>query len=206
MKSIIVLGASGHARVVCDMIIQQGKYNLCGLIAPAGTGFWDLPVLGTDDALSALFERGVGQAAFVAVGANQLRERLFHQLECIGYELPNIIHKNAELSSKAVFGRGICISAGVIVNAGAQIGNGCILNTNCSIDHDDVINDFCHVAPGSTLCGNVKVGSVSFLGAGCRVIDGIHIGSRVTVGAGATVIRDLPDNCTAVGVPAQIIK
>ncbi|WP_231884173.1 acetyltransferase [Synechococcus sp. MIT S9504] len=50
----------------------------------------------------------------------------------------------------------------------------------------------------------MQVGSCSWIGIGASVIQQICIGDDVTVGAGAAVVRDLPDGVTAVGVPARV--
>lgn len=72
--------------------------------------------------------------------------------------------------------------------------------------HDARVGAYCHVAsPGAVICGSVLLGDGVFIGAGARVIDGLKIGRHTTVGAGAAVIRNLPPNCVAVGVPARII-
>jgi UDP-perosamine 4-acetyltransferase len=52
----------------------------------------------------------------------------------------------------------------------------------------------------------VVVGEGTFLGLGSGVIPGIRIGRWSVIGAGAVVTKDIPDNCTAVGVPAKVIK
>ena len=85
-------------------------------------------------------------------------------------------------------------------------GKGCIINTNASLDHEDVVGDYTHIAPGCALSGKVTVGKQCLLGTGCRVIDGISIGDNSTIGAGTVVIKAIAGNCTAVGVPARVIK
>jgi acetyltransferase-like isoleucine patch superfamily enzyme len=53
------------------------------------------------------------------------------------------------------------------------------------------------------LCGNVKVGNTSFVGANAVIRQGVTIGNNVMIGAGAVVLKDVPDNTTVMGVPAQ---
>ena len=200
-----MVGAGGHAHVVIDMLLQQNKYEIVGCLDPSGGYCGEIPVLGDDNLLENLYEQGVHNA-FVALGSNKIRKRIFEKCHNIGYSMINVISSNAVVSPRAKMGQGNIIMHGAIINAGTQIGDGCIINTNASVDHDCIINDFTHVAPGSAIAGATSVGAECFLGIGCRIIDGIHIGDNVTLGAGAVAINDLQSDATAVGVPARIIK
>ena len=204
---IVVVGAGGHARSVCDVLLQMGVHEIVGLVDPADKGgFFDIPLLGDDNLLESIFRQKKAQGAFVAMGSNNARKRLIHQLSEFGYEIVQAISPHAIVSSYASIGRGTVVMAGAIINACAKIGEGCIINTNASIDHDDAIGDYCHIAPGATICGFVSVGSGSFIGAGATIIDRISVGEDVMLGAGSVAIHDIPSNRTAVGVPAKIIK
>ena len=86
------------------------------------------------------------------------------------------------------------------------IGRHVILNLDCTVGHDAVVEDFVTSRPASTSPGNVAIGVGCDLGTGATLIQGVTIGHWTTVGAGAVVVRDLPANVTAVGVPAQPIK
>ena len=81
-----------------------------------------------------------------------------------------------------------------------------IINSNATIEHDCVIEDYCHVAPGAVLAGDVFVGPSSSIGAGSTVKQGVKIGRNVTIGAGSVVLNDIPDNETWVGVPAKKLR
>ena len=207
LKRTIVIGAGGHSHSVCDILKQDNSIDIAGLVdGYVDTGFFDIELIGGDKLLETINVTGKAEYAFVAIGSNKVREGYYKKLDEIGYKFINAISSSAIISSYAEIGLGVCVMPGVCVNANAVIGNGVILNTNCSVDHDTVIGDYVHIAPGTTLCGSVTIGDNSFIGAGSTVINGIKIGKNVTIGAGAVVISDIPDNCTAVGVPAKIIK
>ena len=206
-KRIIVLGAGGHARSVCDILEQSGAYRIVGLIAAEPSeGFWGLPVLGDDSCLEELFQARQAEYAFAAIGSNKVRERVMMLLQQIGYKHINAISPQALISPHATLGEGIAVMPGAIIGPDATIGDGTIVNTNASVDHDDKIGAFCHIAPGVVICGTTTIGEGSMIGAGAKVIDGLTIGAWSMVGAGAAVVSNLPDHCTAVGIPARVIK
>ena len=204
-EPVVIVGSGGHAKVVIELIRAEGRYQVKGCTGLGESGFvlGDVPILGTDSVLPAMLANGA-KKAFVAIGDNHLRLRLLAQVLEMGFELINAISPNAVVSPSATLGRGIAIMAGAIINASAEIGDGAIINTNAGVDHDCRIGRGAHIGPGSTLAGNVEIGCESFLGARTCVIPGVRIGSRAIVGAGSVVVRDIPDDVTAMGVPARI--
>lgn len=207
MKKMFVVGAGGHAKVIVDIIQENSEYEVVGLIdQKEGMGFWDIPILGNDQDLQRLRKEMNVNYAFVALGNGELREKVTKRVLDAGYKIINVISKNAVISSRATLGIGTVIMSGAVVNADVTIGDGCIINTNASVDHEGIIGDYTHIAPGCALSGKVTVGRQCLLGTGCRVIDGICIGDNSVVGAGTVVIKEINRNCTAVGVPAKIIK
>lgn len=206
MDKLIILGASGHARSVVDIIIQNDEYEIYGLVSEKEElGFWGIPIIGKDSDLQSLYDEGI-RYAFVAIGSNEIRKRLTNKLKIIGYQLINVISKHAVISPRAMLNSGIAVMPGAVINAEAQIGEGCIINTNASIDHDDIIGQYSHIAPGCVISGFTKVGSQCFLGTGTKVIDFIVIEDEVTVGAGAVIIKNISKGEKVVGVPAHQIR
>ena len=96
--------------------------------------------------------------------------------------------------------------AGVVLQSGTKIGKHCIINTKASIDHDCIIDDFVHISPSVTLCGNIVVGEGTHVGAAATIIPNIKIGKWCVIGAGAVITKDVPDHSLVVGVPGKIIK
>lgn len=206
MDKLVLIGAGSHAKVIADIINQIGHYEIIGLIDPEiKKGFMGLKVLGDDDFLQELYSKGVSKA-FVSIGLNRLRHKVFHKTKKIGFDIINVISPNAIVSSHAQIGQGVAIMPGAIVNAYTHIGNGCILNTNCSVDHDGRIGNFVHIAPGTAVAGAVSIGENTFCGIGSRIIDGIKVGKDVIIGAGGVAIHDIEDGMTVIGIPAQPIR
>jgi UDP-perosamine 4-acetyltransferase len=199
---IVIVGGGGHARVVADVIEAAGCYDVVGYTSLSEAD--DIPGyrrFGTDEELPRLREDGVA-AAFVAIGENALRARLFRHVAGLGFALPSFAHPTSCVSARARVAEGTVLMPGAIVNTGTLVGCGVILNTGASVDHDGRIADFVHVAPGCHLAGTVTVGEGAMLGIGTSVVPGCMIGAWAVVGAGAAVVRDVEERARVVGVPA----
>lgn len=204
MSGLLVVGASGHGKVVAEAALDSGRWDTAAFAddrwgqLPTWHG---MPVVSSctpDPALISQFPQVV-----IAIGVAKTRLRLLREFESAGYEAVTVIHPTATVSSSAEIGKGSVLLAGAIVNASASIGMGCIVNTGGSVDHDCQLGDGVHVCPGAAIAGDVAIGDGSWIGIGSCIIQGIKIGSDVTIGAGATVINDIADGVTAVGVPAR---
>jgi UDP-perosamine 4-acetyltransferase len=207
MIDLVIIGASGHAKVVIDLFREVDAYRVIGLIDadPTPRKVLGVPVIGSDSDMDALRGQGVS-SAFVAIGDNRLRLKIGRQLERQGFTLVKAVSRRAAISPSALLGAGVAVMAGAVVNAETRLEDLAILNTNASVDHDCRLGEACHVAPGSAIAGNVDVGRLAFLGVGVRAIPGVVIGEGSVVGAGATIVRDLPANTVAMGTPARVIR
>lgn len=203
---IVMMGAGGHAKVCIELLRAMGEHVAFCVggddSAPACLG---VPVLRGDAHLARLRQEGYTRA-FIAIGSNGLRVKLGHNAAEMGYTLVNAVSPHAVVSPSARLGAGIAIMAGAVINADAAIDDLAIINTGASVDHDCAIGEGVHLAPQCALAGNVHVGAGAFLGIGCRVVPAIRIGAGAIVGAGGVALCDIPDNATAVGVPAKQIK
>lgn len=198
MEEIILLGMGGHAHSVVDSIEREGRYHIAGFLdpeAPESGCYKEYEVLGNDDALEDCYKRGI-RYAFITVGymgTGRVREHLYEKVKQAGYRLPSIIDPSAVVANDARLGEGTFVGKNAVLNAGTTIGNMCIINTGAIIEHDCIIEDFSHISVGSVLCGMVKVGGSSFVGANATVIQCRTIGNGCIVGAGAVVRKDMED-------------
>ncbi|OUR64411.1 serine acetyltransferase [Methylophaga sp. 42_25_T18] len=204
---IIVLGASGHAKVVIDLIEKQGQFLIAGLIddnpALSGQDICNYKVLGNTEELKF---QNVKQCV-VAIGDNRVRNDVEHWLTMNGFSLAKaIIHPSVQLAQGVSIGDGSVAMAGSVVNSDTVIANNTIINTGATIDHDCTIGNAVHIAPGSTICGGVSVGDLTLIGAGAVICPNVKIGKNVIVGAGATVLQNVADNVSVVGTPAKVIS
>jgi UDP-perosamine 4-acetyltransferase len=202
--AVIVVGASGHAKVCIELLRAMGREVAFCVGAGQASECLGVPVLSGDEHLAHL--RGQGYAdLFVAVGANGARRRLAALAREKGFRLVSAISPHAIISPSARLGAGVAIMAGAVLNAECMVGDLAIINTGATVDHDCRIGVATHVAPQCGLAGNVSVGDETFLGIGCKVIPEIRIGSNVVVGAGGVIVRDIPDGSLAVGVPTRAL-
>jgi len=197
-EKIIIIGGGGHCRVVLDAIKRSKKFSIYGVLdpkLPKGTFISGVKVIGTDDALPKLAEKGI-RNAFIGVGSIgncKPRKRLYNNLKNLGFALPVIIHPGAVVADDVLLSEGAFVAAGTVINPGVKIGKNAIINTSSSVDHDCRIGDFVHIAPGVTLSGGVKIGDETHVGTGANVIQYIAIGKKVMIGAGQTIRSNVGD-------------
>ncbi len=197
---MIVYGASGHGKVIIEILESISTPHIEIWDDAAATPIWQYPVRRPLPAGEPVSDKMV-----ISIGVNATRKKVAERLAGI-VSFGTAIHTSTCVSKRATIGEGTVIMAGAVVNADTQIGKHCIINTCASIDHDCVLGDYVHVSPNATLSGDVQVGEGSHIGAGAATIQGVRIGKWCTIGAGAVIIKDIPDYATAVGNPARIIK
>lgn len=201
MKKLVIIGASGHGKVIADIALKTGYEEIIFLddddSVKTCAGF---PVVGNSEMISEYKDWDF----VVAIGNAGIRERLTDELA--GYSLATLIHPNAVIGREVEIGCGTVIMAGAVINSYTKIGRGCIINTCSSVDHDCNIGDFVHVAVGAHICGTVNVGSSTWIGAGSTVSNNIDICGNCIIGAGAVVIKNIEEAGTYVGVPAKKIR
>jgi serine O-acetyltransferase len=102
---------------------------------------------------------------------------------------------------------------GIEIHPGAQLGRGVFIDhgTGVVIGETAIVGNYTLIYQGVTLGGTGKetgkrhptVGCRVVVGAGAKVLGNIHIGDFARIGAGSVVLKDVPANCTAVGVPSR---
>ncbi|RTY34601.1 hypothetical protein EKD02_09745 [Chlorobium phaeovibrioides] len=137
---------------------------------------------------------------------NQQRKKQIDLIKTTNLQLVSAIHPTALILPYAQIDDGVWINSGCIVGYKAEIRSGVFLNTGVNIDHHNVLQECCQVDPGVVTAGNVVLGECCHIHTGAVLINRIQIGANSIVGAGAVVLKDIQENCTAVGVPAKIIK
>lgn len=195
-KDCILVGAGGHARVTRELAELCGA-NILGVCDPKFQGasnqqWHGLEVLGGDDYLSevnpqkVLLLNGIGM-----LPGNRVRQAVFERFTKMGFHFPALVHPFSWLSGHASIGEGVQLMAGAVVQPGASIGINSIINTRSSVDHDSVLGAHCHLAPGATLCGDVRIGAGSFIGAGATVTQAVTVAPEKFIKAGSLTTKDV---------------
>lgn len=212
MKNLIVFGAGGFGREVAWAVERINKvtptWNLLGFIDGdeliQNTTINGYPVLGKDDDV-----RKYPDAYYViAVGASKTREKIVNNMKAINpdFKFGTIIDPSVEISDLVTIGEGTIICAHTIITVNISIGNHVIINLDCTVGHDAILNDFATLYPSVNVSGITNIGHAVELGTGMQIIQGKSIGDYSILGAGAIVVKDIPEKCTAVGNPAKPIK
>lgn len=205
MENLVIVGASGFAKEIRGLINRindvEKKYNFIGFISnDLASPF----VIGDDDYLLDCQEP---IAVVIAIADPIIRCRLtalYKQNENISF--PNIIDPSTVLMDNNKLGKGNIICAGTILTVDIRMGDFNIINLGCTIGHEAAIGNFVTLNPNVNISGNVNLYDKVYIGTGTQVLQGTKIGRNAILGAGAVVISDIPNDCTAVGIPAKIIK
>jgi sugar O-acyltransferase (sialic acid O-acetyltransferase NeuD family) len=200
-KPVAIVGYSGHAYVIIDILLSAGRLvtAYCDQ-EEKSINPYHLDYLGKE---AEVINKLKKFDFFACVGHNGIREKIHTQLsKHLGNPI-NAIHPSAVISGSVKLGDGIMVAANATLNPLVEIGTGVICNTSSTIEHECMIGDFSHIAPGVVLCGNVIIGKGSFIGANSVIRQGIRIGNNVIIGAGTVVVKDVPDNATVFGNPAR---
>jgi sugar O-acyltransferase (sialic acid O-acetyltransferase NeuD family) len=211
MQDIVIVGVGGLGRELAEWIEDindvRPTFRLLGFldddVRKHATQQHDLPVLGGIDWLT---ERSRTVATVVGIGNPAPKRRVVERLRAHSAGFPTIVHPAAVVGRYVDLGEGVVVCPGAIITTDVRVGSFVTFNFDLTVGHDATIEDYVTLAPGVHISGYVMVREGADLGAGVVTIPSVEIGAWSVVGAGAAVTRSLPPNCTAVGVPAHVIK
>ena len=206
MSKVVLLGGGGHSKVVIDNLQLSGR-EIVGILDddPKGAGreILGCQVIGPVKRLAEM--RKEADFAVIAITDPGTRKQLAEKCRDAGFEMIGFMHPTAVISASATISPTAQICAGAIINPLARIEDNAIINTLALVEHDCLVGPYCHIAPSVSLMGNVRVGSLTMIGASTVVIPNLNVGNGVVVGAGTVVAKDLEDNSKYLGVPARKI-
>ncbi len=205
MKDIVIVGAGGAGRDALGLIervnSQTNEWNLLGFVDEIGTNenIWgtDEDVLHTDKELHVV----------LAIADPAIRKRLYEKFKVNPMvKFPNLIDPSSISLNKVTMGQGNQIYPGTVFAVFVEIGDFNIIQLSSTIGHDSKIGNFNQINPGCNISGNVVTADGVQIGTGSQVLQERKIGENAIIGAGSVIIKDVPGNCTVVGVPGKVIK
>lgn len=198
-KTVVIIGAGGHAKVVADIIIKSGD-KIVGFLdngLDKGANVLGFPILGRIDE----FEKYKENYFVIAIGNNYTRKIIAGLLFEISYY--TAIHPTAVIGLNVEIGKGTVVMANSVINSATKIGKHCIVNTATIVEHDNFISDYVHLSPRTVIGGTVEIGELSHIGIGACIRNNIKISRECVIGAGSVVIDNISEKATYLGVPAK---
>lgn len=212
MKNIAIFGGGGFGREVKLILDKINKnfpktYNFIGFYDDGlakGDIINGFPVLG---GIKELNDYNQELSLVISIGDPKIKLSVINQIENKNIVYPTIIDPDTSISKDDVaIGKGSIICGGTIITCNIKIGNFVIVNLMCTVGHDTIIKDYCAFMPSVNISGEVEIKEGVYVGTGAKIINQLIIGKNTIVGAGAVVAKSLPEDCTAVGIPAKPIK
>ncbi|GET45275.1 NeuD/PglB/VioB family sugar acetyltransferase [Capnocytophaga felis] len=189
--NIVLVGGGGHCLSVIDVIEQQNKYKIKGILDNISQrDVLGYPVLGGDDLIPVLSDDNT--FFLITVGQIKLftiREKIANFLKANKVKLATVISPMAYVSKHAVIEEGTVVMHGAIINAGVHIGRHCIINTKANIEHGVQIEDFCHISTCSVVNGDSVICRGTFVGSNATISNGIKVMANSVISAGNFIKR-----------------
>ncbi len=200
-----MIGGGGHAKVVLSTLLRLNNWNIVGYIDKKKRDINSVEYLGDDDKLKDLIN--TVKCAVIGIGQikdHNLRYKLYVQIKELGFYLPYIIAKSATIMSNISIGEGSYIGERAYIGPDVKIGKMCIINTGSIVEHGSEVGAFVHVSLNSSLGGNVRLGSETFVGMGSNILNDVTVGENVIVAAGAVVRKNIENNSLIYGNPGRV--
>jgi sugar O-acyltransferase (sialic acid O-acetyltransferase NeuD family) len=186
-EKIVLLGGGGHCHSVIDVIEQENKYQIIGIVDKKefiGTDVLGYKIIANDDDLEEIYK--TCKNAIITIGqieSNHVRVKLFNRLKEIGFNLPIIISPIAYVSKHSFIDEGTIVMHHALINTNVKIGKNCIINSKALIEHDVIIEDNCHISTASVINGAVLVKANTFFGSNATSKQSVEISGFIKAGS-----------------------
>ena len=204
-KNLYIYGYGSHLNSVIETAKESGN-DISGIIMEKKFNNkkvnLDFPIYNKKQ-LSKMKRKNIN--LIIGIGDNKIRSKIYKFYKNKSFKFATLIHPSAIISKKAIIKSGSIINANVIINRNVLIGENTIINNDCLIEHDVKIGKNCHIAPSVKISGSVKISEGTFIGLGSLIKDKINIGTKVIVGVGSIIVKNLKSYKTYIGNSKELI-
>lgn len=210
MKKIAFIGSGDLAIDLCERVVLWNQYEVAGFIDGSqekGTLINGYLVLGNDDDVISLYNSGVFDCIYIAIGYLnfQVREMLYNRFKG-KVPFANIISPSAYVHPTAKIGEGIQLSDGVYVAQHAVIDDNVLITLHSIVNHGNHIMKHTFFSTRVTPAGNVTIGERCFVGVGVVISDGITICDDVWLSPGSIVVSDIKKPGQYLSAAARLVN
>lgn len=209
LPKILLIGSGAQAKYALE-ILHIRKQHVVGLVAlPGETPPKELDgakVLGDFKGFEDIFARNGNPSLLLCCSQNRRKEEIAASLSEHTPQYINAIHPASVIARTAILGYGIIINANAVIQPYARIGNHVMIHSGVIVEHDCIIHEYANLAPNTALAGHVRIGKGAVVYTGAIVVPSVTVGDHAVVGAGGVVLKDVEDDMTVTGIPAQQIK
>lgn len=210
MNSVIV-GAGSYGEVYLAFLREAGV-DIIGFLDDnpelEGGEVRGIPVIGKFGDIPTLKERYGIEAVYCPLGDNKRRVQILEGARQLGYHTPNFIHPSVKIAPEVqIASEGVYILQTTQIMPFVLIERDVMISAGSNIVHHSRLSQGTFISNGVNFGANIVAKKYSYVGMGATVMTGVKsIGEDCLIGAGAVVIKDVPDNAVVAGVPAKIIR
>lgn len=209
MKSIII-GSGTYGQVYLAYLKEAGV-EIVGFIDDNvnehGKSYEGVPVLGDRSLLNTLKESMGVEAVYCPIGNNKVRVEFLELAQSLGYQTPNYIHPSVIISPNVKIGKGVYILMGSMIMPYTTVEDYTMISMNVCVAHHSILHKGSFLSTGVNFGASIEADEFAYCGISSTIMTGLHrLGKDCLIGAGAVVIKDVPDGAVMAGVPAKVIK
>jgi sugar O-acyltransferase (sialic acid O-acetyltransferase NeuD family) len=204
-RKLLILGDSAFAEIAYEYFTHDSDHDVVGFAVEREylrrDALFGLPVVALEDAARSFppAEHSF-YAALVYTQGNRLRARLYRHAKELGYEPASYVSSRAFVWRNAVLGEHCFVFEHNVVQPFVRIGDNCVLWSGNHIGHHSRLGDDCFVSSHVVVSGFCAIGSRCFMGVNSTVANNLTIGEDCVIGAAATIVGDVPQGKTVVGL------
>ncbi len=209
MKSVII-GAGTYGEVYLAYL-QEGGVNVVGFLDDdqkyENQCVRGIPVLGSISQLKTLKDTHGIEAVYCPLGNNKLRVKFLAEAKQLGYKTPNFIHPSAIISPNVSIGEGVYILLGTTIMPYTVIKDYVMISMGVHLAHHSILEEGVFLSTGCNFGASIHAQKYAYCGISSTIMTGVQeLGRDCLIGAGAVVIRDVPEGAVMAGVPAKVLK